>query len=161
MRRFGRFSIHRAGLKTDDIDDEDEESPAFLPLASTAQTHQQPSNNDLGATLRLDAGTQGAQYRKAPEAVAPLKRELTAASSASSASSGIAVVTSQVDGAPSAARAGSALSPLQRAGLGRLSPRRRALGREGSEGSPSMGSSFSDLDGESQRRSPMSTTITC
>lgn len=50
---------------------------------------------------------------------------------------------------PSSATSGGgppsgALSPRHRAELARLSPRRR----EGSEGTPSMGSSFSDLDGE-------------
>jgi hypothetical protein len=44
-----------------------------------------------------------------------------------------------------------ALSPRHRAELARLNPRRSASGaggkREGSDGTPSMGSSFSDLDG--------------
>lgn len=42
-----------------------------------------------------------------------------------------------------------ALSPRHRAELARLSPRSRGRkGPDGSDGTPSMGSSFSDLDGE-------------
>jgi hypothetical protein len=50
---------------------------------------------------------------------------------------------------PSGGRLG-ALSPRHRAELKRLSPRGPGAGgaAEGSEGTPSMGSSFSDLDGQ-------------
>lgn len=62
--------------------------------------------------------------------------------------------TSSASDAPSRGGHGfspSALSPRHRAELARLSPGRSAAGgkREGSDGTPSMGSSFSDLDGMS------------
>ena len=52
---------------------------------------------------------------------------------------------------PTSVRPGP-LSPRHRAELARLSPRRKGSRREGSEGTPSMGSSFSDIDGKATNR---------
>lgn len=86
---------------------------------------------------------------------APLRDKGDNESSVSSASSGLP----QNDGATARIRSSSAgakralgpLSPRHRAELARLSPRKQGTGSnggQGSEGTPSMGSSFSDLDGE-------------
>lgn len=126
-RRPPQLSSHRdkGGLSEDDDDDDDE--PAFLPISSTT--------NDPSATLRDDP-------RNAPRRPARGKEELNQASD-SSTSSASPAMNRRTDG-------------KGRGGPGPLSPRRTAeLSRrkDGSDGtpslgSPSMGSSFSDLDGE-------------
>lgn len=124
--------------------DEDEESPAFLPFPNPASP---PTIQDPSATLRIGTPTYPIQTRAATLSPNP-QRSQTAHSSTSSASSAAAAVTStQADGPP-AQRPPGPLSPRRAAELSALSPRRRALAREGSDGTPSMGSSFSDLDGK-------------
>lgn len=127
-----------------DDDDDDEESPAFLPFSAPAP---RSPTQDPSATLRIDTPTSPAQ-NPAMNQPTRSKRPQTTHSSASSASSAAAVASpgTQVDGPP-AQRPPGPLSPRRAAELAALSPRRRALAREGSDGTPSMGSSFSDLDG--------------
>lgn len=124
--------------------DEDDDEPAFLPFAAGSAdttTHHDPS-----ATLRGDprniARRQPIQRRSSDLGV----RSQTSDSSASST-------------APSKRpeplhgihkqRTGGPLSPRRTVELAGRSPGIKGKGREGSDGSPSMGSSFSDLDGES------------
>lgn len=127
--------------------DEDEESPAFLPFPNPASP---PTIQDPSATLRIGTPTYPTQTPAATLSPNP-QRSQTAHSSTSSASSAAAAVSStQADGPP-AQRPPGALSPRRAAELSALSPRRRALAREGSDGTPSMGSSFSDLDGKALR----------
>jgi hypothetical protein len=130
-RRPPQLSSHRdKGTLSDDGDDDDDE-PAFMPFASTT--------NDPSATLRDDP-------RNAARRPVRGKEELSQASD-SSTSSASPVMNRRTDG-------------QRRAGPGPLSPQRTAeLSRrkESSDGtpslgSPSMGSSFSDLDGESLLR---------
>lgn len=117
------------GLSEDADDDEDE--PAFMPFA--ADTHHDPS-----ATLRGDPGG----IAKRTHGYKKTEISQTSDSSASS------TAPSAKPGAKKQAGPGP-LSPRRTAELAGRSPRKgKGIGREGSEGSPSMGSSFSDLDGK-------------
>lgn len=134
-------AFHRVGapsLGSDDEDDDDEHSSGgFLPFAATTAERKE----DPAATLRSPP----------PKRTVPSAAQLFSESSASSASSAAAAPAGigpkrAVGKAPQTARSpADALSPRRRAELAKLSPRMR---KEGSEGTPSMGSSFSDLDGE-------------
>lgn len=141
FKRFGKFSVQRPGLR-DDEDDEDD-SPAFLPLSREPE-QRESLGQDLNATLRLDS-TPGMRRRPSEHQQA---KKLTAESSTSSASSGVRV------NAPGEERRRSnlpeGLSPRRAAELAGISPRRStASGKSASDDTPSMGSSFSDLDGRS------------
>ena len=176
----------------DDVDEDSDDSPTFLPFASKADAPaSRNQREDPSATLRdapsstntpprtrahpstltaqgqssrptattaIPKGKGKAQAQAQAEAQAqaqaqapPLPRMESSASSNSSAappSSASATPAQQQQG-----RRLDALSPRYRAELARLSPRRRASGgtgggTQGSDGTPSMGSSFSDLDGE-------------
>ncbi|RQM06608.1 hypothetical protein DH86_00001235 [Scytalidium sp. 3C] len=136
-----RFTANK--LANSDADD-DEEGPAFMPFVpASTETNR---HHDLSATLRGDSKNmfrRPAPYRKSAEAA---QQSQTSDSSASS----IAVVARRSDMSPRdhehAHRPGP-LSPRRTAELARQSPRFKGKGREGSDGTPSMGSSFSDLDG--------------
>lgn len=143
-RRFGKFSIQRAGLRDDDEDDEDD-TPAFLPMARDAEPGPRDRpGEELSATLRLDAERAAAARRQMAER-SGTRRTANLESSTSSISSGAPASHTQGDS--------GRINPLSphRAGMApRQSSRKStASGREASDGTPSMGSSFSDLDGES------------
>lgn len=126
-RRPPQFAPHRdkRNLLDEDDDDEDDDEPAFMLPAST---------NDPSATLRDDP-------RNAQRKVNRGKGEVSQTSD-SSASSASRVMSGGV--------AGQRRGPGPGPGPGPLSPKRTAelSGRkESSDGTPSMGSSFSDLDG--------------
>ncbi|KAE8372618.1 hypothetical protein BDV26DRAFT_285786 [Aspergillus bertholletiae] len=151
FRRFGKFSTHRHGLRGDE-DDEDE-SPAFVAISpGQPEASRDPSAQDLNATLRLQGEDQAGARRRTSEQ-SPIPRALiTAESSMSSVSSG-APVTAQLQRANSIP---SPLSPRRTAEAARHSPRRlNASGRDTSDGTPSMGSSFSDLDDASVTQSAL------
>lgn len=114
---------------SEDADDDEEEEPAFMPFTGEGG-HQDPS-----ATLRGD-----------PRGVAkkPAKKAVLSQTSDSSNSS-TAPVSKRVEATKRQGPRPGPLSPRRAAELSGRSPGKR----EGSEGSPSMGSSFSDLDGES------------
>lgn len=136
-----------------DEDDDDDSEPTFI-------AHPPHSTQDMGATLRMDPSRRPHQ----PERVMPDSSH--AASTASppphqqqlSRPSRIPTPTrnqtessasslSSATTAPSAQRrTAHPLSPRHRQELARLTSPRRATG-EISDGTPSMGSSFSDLDG--------------
>lgn len=148
FRRFGKFSTQRAGLR-DDEDDEDD-TPAFLPMSREAEQAPRPrSGAELSATLKQDAERAAAARQRLTDAsssTGPVPTE----SPTSSISSG-----APVHRAPAAHRRTEALSPARAGQVPRLSPRKsEASGREASDGTPSMGSSFSDLDGELFGQSP-------
>lgn len=148
FKRFGKFSIHKPGLRDDEDDDEDE-SPAFLPMSrGTRQKSRRGSGQDLSATLRLNAESPDAQRWRPAQHPEPSRNPVTTESSASSASSGVPVNLPPESGRRTGQAAGP-LSPRRTAELARSSPRRSVgSGREASDGTPSMGSSFSDLDGK-------------
>lgn len=126
-----------SGDDGDDDDDDPESSGGFLPFATN--THDDPA-----ATLRT------AQSKRAgPEA--PRKRDIHYSSESSASSNApprpqrTSTATGKMPVQSAATTPADVLSPRRRAELAKVSPRVR---REGSDGTPSMGSSFSDLDGQ-------------
>lgn len=121
-------------------DDGDDSSGGYLPFAAGSKG----TKADPAATLRTATKRQPTNIQAA--AAAPTKAkapEQPPGSSASSASS------AQQPPPPSGP---GPLSPRQRAELEKLSPRHK---KSGSDGSPSMGSSFSDLDDASVTQSAL------
>ena len=147
FKRFGQFSMHRAGLRDHDNDDDDEdEAPAFLPSTHHTQTGSRDrAGPELDNTLRQNASRATPSRRQADRPAAGSTAE--SESSTSSMSSGAPVV---VQGPSRRSGQGAGKLGPQRVGEPpRLSPRKSNASGRGSDGTPSMGSSFSDLDGES------------
>ncbi|KAG7291616.1 hypothetical protein NEMBOFW57_001635 [Staphylotrichum longicolle] len=143
----------------DDADDDDDAEPAFLPFQHKSGSAQGPggssSNQDMGATLR-------GNFHMRDLAAAQRRAGDASQSQTSDSSVGSAAVIPRRTATTAAGAAGAS----ERRGLagsqGPLSPRRTAelarrgqadaagkgkgASREGSDGTPSMGSSFSDLD---------------
>ena len=124
-----------------DADEEDEDSPPFLPF-STARPKTPPQIVDPGATVRISPkrlpslrSTAGASSKSKLD---PKSVKQAIHSSSSSAQSQ----------PPSRDRA--VQSPLST-----LSPKQRRAAKEASDGTPSMGSSFSDLDDASITQSAL------
>ncbi|KAK3905021.1 hypothetical protein C8A05DRAFT_31176 [Staphylotrichum tortipilum] len=178
IRRPPRFKSKdpRTGDDPFEDDDEDDDEPAFLPFnhhPGGAQGMESGNNStgsrggggkDLGATLR---GTINLR-----DLAAARRAGLTDASlsQTSDSSVGSAAVVSRRPGGDAAGGGGgerrgvasgdrSALSASRRlmaeAASGRGSGKRQGASREGSEGTPSMGSSFSDLDDASVTQSAL------
>lgn len=138
FKRFGKFSMHRPSLRDDEDDDDEDDSPAFLPLAPEPDSNDQDPN----ATLRLDVDSPPPQ---------PHRNPVTTESSASSASSGVPVNLPRRPNHITGPQ-----SPRRTTALARSSPRRSiGSGREASDGTPSMGSSFSDLEDTSVTQSAL------
>jgi hypothetical protein len=156
-------------------DDDDDDSANFLPFASDApepiSRQNTASTQDPGATLRGGLGDATPQRPKthrrstsekitsptkttAANPTAARKQPMSASTSSTSDTSGAAPSSgpSQPTHAPMSNRSNRTLSPRQQATLASagLSPR-----RQGSESSPSMGSSFSDLDDASVTQSAL------
>ncbi|KAK4692051.1 hypothetical protein P7C71_g5078, partial [Lecanoromycetidae sp. Uapishka_2] len=126
-------------------DEEEEESPPFLPF-SNARPVTPPVSTDPSATVKISPN------RLAPHGPSPVLQEnqgppskpkhpklpQTAHSSSSSAQS-----QPQLQNRPTNNQ------------LSALSPKQRRAAREGSDGTPSMGSSFSDLDDASVTQSAL------
>ncbi|KAL7653005.1 hypothetical protein ACMYSQ_007743 [Aspergillus niger] len=148
---FGKFSTHRASLRYDDEDDD--ESPAFLP--EPERTSHGASGQDLNATLRMNAEDVSESHRR-PSAQTISRTSATTESSASSASSGVPVAHPQSDRRRRLNQSRGPLSPRRTGELAHFSPRQSmALRRDASDGTPSMGSSFSDLDDASVTQSAL------
>ena len=158
-------------------EDDDDDSAPFLPFANTSANPNTNStqHQDPSATLRGGFGPPNpahrptAQRRTTSERIVtatarPAAQAQTLTSSTSSASSGPTPTTttrhrytnSHPNVPTTQNRPHGPLSPRQAAALeaAGLSPRRRP-GREGSDGTPSMGSSFSDLDDASVTQSAL------
>ena len=129
IRRPPKFHSNKMGL-SEDADDDEEDEPAFMPFTS-GEAHHDPS-----ATLRGDP--RGMTTRRTPT---HKKAEVSQTSDSSASST--APTTRRVD---FGGKRPGPLSPRRAAELAGKSPGTTGKGRE-SEGSPSMGSSFSDLDG--------------
>ncbi|EYE96102.1 multidomain presynaptic cytomatrix related protein [Aspergillus ruber CBS 135680] len=137
FKRFGKLSMHRPGLR-DDEEDDDDDSPAFLPYSRDVEHRPwERSGQDLNATLRLNTESPDVHRRRSTEHPQTPRNPMTTESSMSSASSGVPV--SHPSGGNS--RHASQVASPRRGEL--ASPRRP---REASDGTPSMGSSFSDID---------------
>ena len=141
LRRPPRFTSHKAA-RNEDADDEDD-APAFLPFSSPSVAsggHQDPS-----ATLRGDP-RQIARKNAGRTSTEVIQQSQTSDSSASSTAP---AVKPNEKGVGQPQRPTGPLSPRRTAELAGRSPigKGKVLGRDGSDGTPSMGSSFSDLDG--------------
>lgn len=132
FRRPNNYDKGRYGYD-DEADEEDdgESSGGFLPFAANSS-----GNDDPSATLRSPV--------KRPHEHSTAAADSSASSASSMAPTGTGKQREGKRGDYVNASPASALSPRRREELSKLSPRVR---REGSEGTPSMGSSFSDLDG--------------
>ncbi|KAJ5680947.1 hypothetical protein N7536_012086 [Penicillium majusculum] len=150
FKRFGKFSTHRSGLRDDEDDDED--TPAFLPMAREHQhTHLDRPGQELSATLRLDAERAAAQRRHHEQRSGPRVPVATESSTSSISSGG----RSSLPGGPRRTSQGASILSSQRAAERQNSRKSTASGREASDGTPSMGSSFSDLDDASVTQSAL------
>lgn len=157
LRRPTRFQSHKQddSKSTSSADD----SPAFLPFTSIeGQTSTStPTHQDPSATLRGDP-RQMSSRRTAPKQTSELssQHEQTSDSSASSVHPRSTSTASghgfEFDrrGGHRHRHAAGPLSPRRTAELSRRSP-----GKAGSDGTPSMGSSFSDLDDASVTQSAL------
>lgn len=140
MRR-SRYSISKPVLgPLSDADEDQEASPPFLPF-SDAKAFTPTPPSDPSATLRI---TPKKLLSRRPILGSPTKLDAnllppTVHSSSSSAQS-----------LPQSQNARPTQNPLSS-----LSPHRRRIVKEGSEGTPSMGSSFSDLDDASVTQSAL------
>jgi hypothetical protein len=137
IRRPPRFQQQDVSVSPQD-DDDDESEPAFQPYKAASESNP---GQDLASTLRGDGRgpSRRSQKRSGKDAI---HYSQTSDSSAGSA----AIV--QRPGTSKEQRAPGPLSPRRAAELAGRSPGGKGYSREGSEGTPSMGSSFSDLDGK-------------
>lgn len=146
FRRAPKYSAARVGKQrathASNETDEDEEATFF-----TFSKPEEQERQDLGATLRHPNNQQNVSRQ--PIEITKITSAGNTDSSVSSAASSAAPVTSSRGTIASNDRRPGPLSPRQRAQLVGATPQGgRAEGRSGSEGTPSMGSSFSDLDGK-------------
>ncbi|KAM0276039.1 hypothetical protein ACHAQH_007165 [Verticillium albo-atrum] len=150
------------GAGDDDDDTDTDAEPAF------ARQQQQPGSQDLGSTLRGDPGARrrGKGKGKGKSAAAEGSSHTThrsETSDSSATSSPAFAAGSAAAEATGGGGVGDRPRAHQGAGhVGPLSPRRTAelsgkspSRREGSDGTPSMGSSFSDLDDASVTQSAL------
>ncbi|ENH69738.1 Autophagy-related protein 29 [Fusarium oxysporum f. sp. cubense race 1] len=139
IRRPPRFQQPDGGQYEDDDDDESE--PAFQPYTSPSN---QTSAQDLGSTLRGDGRSSGKRHHR-PHGKSAIHQSHTSDSSASSAAM---VQKPDKSDKTTEQRTPGPLSPRRTAELAGRSPGNQSKGysREGSDGTPSMGSSYSDLD---------------
>lgn len=143
LRRPARFQANKMGQSEDG--DEDDDEPAFMPFTTVSSTDI-ATHHDPSATLRGDprniARRQPLQKRSSDLGVQSHTSDSSASSTAPSRRpEPLHGIHKQRTGGP--------LSPRRTIELAGRSPGTKGKGREGSDGSPSMGSSFSDLDGES------------
>lgn len=143
FRHPSRFKAgNRPTYSRQHLSEEDEdEVPAFLPFAKPAA----PERQDLGSTIRDTAGKATDMPRDLDDVAASSRQQLGSSSASSAASAALPVADTD---AGRAARPPAALSPHQRAQLTALSARKKKEedSKTTSDGTPSMGSSFSDLD---------------
>ncbi|KAL8755467.1 MAG: hypothetical protein Q9199_003613 [Rusavskia elegans] len=148
MRR-PRHSNPKAPLgPLSDADEDDADSPPFLPFSDPKPTVQSQVNtaNDPSATLRTAPRFSSSNNLSTP---APPPALTSSSSSAQS---------SQPHRKPSRPPYQNPASPPHyhsNEPASALSPRQRRVVKDGSEGTPSMGSSFSDLDDASVTQSAL------
>ncbi|KAI9781196.1 MAG: hypothetical protein M1816_002456 [Peltula sp. TS41687] len=145
-------SKSRAGPYRGQEDDDEDDSPAFLPVEELPAV----TRTEKGKSPRVDAKSQEPSSRRPTPNEHERQRiqpQVTRHSSASSTSSHPASLPPTETGlGPShQRRPRGPLSPRRTAELATLagrSPRRHGPSKPGSDGTPSMGSSFSDLDAD-------------
>ncbi|TVY51870.1 Autophagy-related protein, partial [Lachnellula suecica] len=143
-RRAPRYSSNKLGQSEDG--DEDDDEPAFMPFAAG-----EPSHHDPSATLRGDPRNIARRLPTHKKSMEVAQQSQTSDSSASST----APVARQPLPREQKHRPTGPLSPRRTAELAGRSPGMKGKGREGSDGTPSMGSSFSDLDDASVTQSAL------
>lgn len=120
-----------------------------MPFATS-----EPSHHDPSATLRGDPRNISRKMPAQKKAMEMAQQSQTSDSSASSTAP-VARRPEQLQRNEShRQRPTGPLSPRRTAELAGRSPGMKGKAREGSDGTPSMGSSFSDLDGKSSTRRP-------
>ena len=128
-------------------DDDDDDSGGYLPFAASSKN----TKDDPAATLRNSPRQQTAVPQQPSVSKGKSKEQPPDSSTSVSSNSSAQQTPSNNDHADSNNRPGP-LSPRHRTELEKLSPRYK---KSGSEGSPSMGSSFSDLDDASVTKSAL------
>lgn len=149
LRRPPRFSSNKLG-QSEDADEEDDE-PAFMPFAAgpaDTATHHDPS-----ATLRGDPRNLGRRPAHKKSMDAAFHSQTSDDSSASSATP--ATRRPEPLQGTQRQRPTGPLSPRRTVELAGRSPGSKGKGRQDSDGTPSMGSSFSDLDDASVTQSAL------
>jgi hypothetical protein len=141
IRRPARFTSNK--MRQSEDGDEDDDEPAFMPFVATSA--DTAPHHDPSATLRGDPRNIA---RRQPIQKKPSDLGVQSQTSDSSASSTAPIRRPEPLHGIHKQRAVGPLSPRRTAELAGRSPGMKGKGREGSDGSPSMGSSFSDLDGE-------------
>jgi hypothetical protein len=130
---------------TEEDEEDDEDAPAFLPLSS----HQ-----DSRSGARPFLGNQRATRESGPKhSPAALAADRTENGPSSSSSQSLSSPAHQSSSVPSLSSQGAAA--IRSNPMATLSPRQRRAAQDGSEGTPSMGSSFSDLDDASVTQSAL------
>ncbi|KAJ9155171.1 Autophagy-related protein [Pleurostoma richardsiae] len=149
IRRPPRFQQHEDDALSPN-DDEDDAQPAFLPFKSDGAAPGQ--FQDPSATLRGDPRDFAKRLSKGPGGRDQTQLSQTSDSSASSAP----VLPRRGAAAQGDRHLQGPLSPRRTAELSGKSPATKGkYSREGSDGTPSMGSSFSDLDDASVTQSAL------
>ncbi|KAM0201287.1 hypothetical protein ACHAPI_002162 [Fusarium lateritium] len=148
IRRPPRSKQPEGGQYEDDEDDESE--PAFQPYTSPSN---QTSAQDLGSTLRGDGRSSGKRHHRT-HGKPTIHQSNTSDSSASSAAM---IQKPDKSDKQVEQRTPGPLSPRRTAELAGREPGSKGKGysREGSDGTPSMGSSYSDLDDASVTQSAL------
>lgn len=157
IRRPPRFQPHEGGGP---FADDEEAEPAFLPFKPQASGGSSGSQNaqDLGATLRGGPRDVAKRLPKGPG-----RDRVHHSQTSDSSTSSAAVVSRRPAGdrkpsGPLSPRRTTELSGRSAGGGGSGGGKGKGYSRDGSDGTPSMGSSFSDLDGESIYESFRSST---
>lgn len=136
-----RYSSSKAPLNPLSVaDEEDEDSPPFLPF-SDARPITPPLPTDPSSTLKISP--KRPTSRRSPPATLTKPKASNLPQTAHSSSSSVQ------------SQSQSQNRPPQHNPLSTLSPRQRRMAKEGSEGTPSMGSSFSELDEASVTQSAL------
>lgn len=143
-QRRPRHSSSKAPLgPLSDADEDDPDSPPFLPFSDPKATKQSPPA-DPSATLRM-------AKRALPEKAMPAPPLNSSSSSTQSQPPRTSRPAQQQPGSK------NPISPprIPNEPASALSPRQRKVVKDGSDGTPSMGSSFSDLDDASVTQSAL------
>jgi len=127
--------------------DDEEAEPAFLPFKpqSSGVSSGSKTTQDLGATLRGDARDFA---RRLPKGPGRDKAHQSQTSDSSTSSTAMVPRRSASDRKPPGPLSPRRTTELSGRAAG-ASGKGKGYSRDGSDGTPSMGSSFSDLDGES------------
>ncbi|KAI4104744.1 MAG: hypothetical protein L6R37_003098 [Teloschistes peruensis] len=149
----------------DDQDDDDADSPPFLPFsdpkAAKAQSSSSPPSTDPNATVRMAHQKRAVPSTKPLHTLAPQPPLNSSSSSAQSQPQKPPRHHNHHQNPRDPPKSPAHMPTTtteqqQQQPVSALSPRqRRVTGKEGSEGTPSMGSSFSDLDDASVTQSAL------